>query len=161
MAFLYNWITTSNGITLFSNGKWAHSVNLNAIKLKTRFDVVKQSNLNVDAGCRLPTYKQGGLMNTGNPVTCHELYFDAKGSGLWAGGLSSSGRCGGLEESFEDRLGVHFRSGLRGGSLTGGARWRRQTVFFCAIAGAWSITEPPGESQGAKDTFSRTRKENS
>lgn len=96
-------------------------------------------------------------MNPGNPVTCHELYFDAKGGGLWAGGLGSrSGLCSGLEESFENRLGVHFRSGLRGGSLTGRAGWRRQTVFFCAIAGAWSVAEPPVENQGAKKTHCHT-----
>lgn len=90
-------------------------------------------------------------MNPGNPVTCQELYFDAKGGGLWAGGLASrSGLCSGLEESFENGLGVHFRSGLRGGSLTGRAGWRRQTVFFCAIAGAWSVAEPPVENQGTK-----------
>lgn len=48
------------------------------------------------------------------------LYLDAKGSGLWAGRLSGGGRlCSGLEESFEDGLGVHLWSGLRGGTLTG------------------------------------------
>lgn len=52
----------------------------------------------------------------------HELYLDAKGSGLRAGGLSGGGWLGGgLEQSFEDGLGVHLWSGLRGGSLPRGA----------------------------------------
>lgn len=83
--------------------------------------------------------------------TRHELYFDAKGSGLRAGGLSggSGGLRGGLEQGFEDGLGVHLWGRLRGGSLTGGAReGRGHTVFFCAIACAWSVTEPP---VGAKE----------
>lgn len=77
--------------------------------------------------------------------TRRELYLDAKGGGLWAGGLGGGGGlCGGLEQSFEDGLGVHLWGGLRGGSLTGGARQGGgQAVFFCTAACAGSIAEPP------------------
>lgn len=77
----------------------------------------------------------------------HGLYLDAEGSGLWAGGLSGGGGlCGGLEQSFEDGLGVHLWSGLRGGSLASGTRQGRgQTVFFWSTACARSITQPPVE----------------
>ena len=75
----------------------------------------------------------------------HGLYLDAEGSGLWAGGLSGGGGlCGGLEQSFEDGLGVHLWSGLRGGALAGGTRQGGgQTIFFRSTPCARSVTQPP------------------
>lgn len=84
------------------------------------------------------------FMNRSCSHTRLDLYLDAKGSGLWAGGLSGrGGLCSRLEQSFEDGLGVHLRSGLWRGSLTGRARqgWG-QAVFFCTAARAWGVAEP-------------------
>lgn len=76
------------------------------------------------------------------------LYLDAEGGGLWAGGLGGGGGlCGGLEQSFENGLGVHFGRGLRGGALAAGTGQRgRQAVFLraaAAAASAWGVAESP------------------
>lgn len=75
-----------------------------------------------------------------------DLYLDAEGGGLCAGALAGgAGLRGGLEQSFEDRLRIHFGGRLRGGSLSRGARHEGggEAVFLCAAAaGARGVTEP-------------------
>lgn len=57
-----NWSTTSNGISLLSNGEsGAQGENVNTIKLKPRFDVIR---LKFIRWCRLPAHIQTGCIWT-------------------------------------------------------------------------------------------------
>lgn len=125
-----------------------------------------QFYMRMTAGC-CQGESNSSYVNTENVVmfmnrqcihTRHELYLDAEGCSLWAGRLSGGGGlCSGLEQSFEDGLGVHFWGWLRRGSLTSGARQGRgQTIFLCTATCAWSVTEPPAGAKKRKRCHNST-----